>query len=101
MSNIRAAIEALATASGVVDPSSDNIVEAISKLPAIPGTAEIQAVIEDELEAEGLIATAIAAAIPQSEAVADSVATTAEGLVTDFNALLAKLRTAGIIAASE
>ena len=33
----------------------------------------------------------------QSEAQADSVATTASGVVTDFNALLAKLRTAGIL----
>ena len=33
-----------------------------------------------------------------AEAVADSVATDAAGIVTDFNGLLAKLRTAGIIA---
>lgn len=36
--------------------------------------------------------------LPKAEAQADSVATTIEGLVTDFNALLAKLRAAGIIA---
>jgi hypothetical protein len=30
---------------------------------------------------------------------ADSVATTVEGLVTDFNALLAKLKAAGLMAA--
>ena len=34
----------------------------------------------------------------QAEAVADSVATDAAGVATDFNGLLAKLRTAGIIA---
>lgn len=33
-----------------------------------------------------------------AKAQADSEATTAEGLVTDFNALLAKLRDAGVIA---
>lgn len=34
----------------------------------------------------------------QAELQADSEATTVEGLVTDFNALLAKLQTAGIMA---
>lgn len=33
----------------------------------------------------------------QAEAQVDSVATTASEIVTDFNALLAKLRTAGIL----
>jgi hypothetical protein len=36
--------------------------------------------------------------LKQAPAQADSVATTIAGLVTDFNALLAKLRTAGILA---
>ena len=36
--------------------------------------------------------------LPKGAAVADSVATTVAGLVTDHNALLASLRTAGIIA---
>ena len=35
--------------------------------------------------------------LPSAEAQADSVASTIAGLVVDFNALLAKLRAAGII----
>jgi hypothetical protein len=35
--------------------------------------------------------------VKKQAAQADSVATTVGGLVTDFNALLAKLRTAGIL----
>ena len=42
--------------------------------------------------------TTVKGVVLQSEAQADSVATTASGVVTDFNALLAKLRTAGILA---
>ncbi|MFX3616128.1 MAG: head fiber protein [Sporolactobacillus sp.] len=38
--------------------------------------------------------------VKQATAQADSTATDVTGLVTDFNALLAKLRTAGIIANS-
>ena len=38
--------------------------------------------------------------VKQSAAQADSVAATVADLVTDFNALLAKLRTAGILASS-
>lgn len=37
--------------------------------------------------------------LPVAENQADSVATTVEGLVTDFNALLAKLKAAGLMAA--
>lgn len=36
--------------------------------------------------------------LPVAENQADSVATTVEGLVTDFNALLAKLKAAGLMA---
>ena len=42
--------------------------------------------------------TTTAGIVKQSAAQADSVATDVAGLVTDFNALLAKLRTAGILA---
>ncbi|MNM10429.1 Head fiber protein [compost metagenome] len=41
--------------------------------------------------------TAVAGGIKKAVAQADSVATDAAGLVTDFNTLLAKLRTAGIL----
>lgn len=44
--------------------------------------------------------TSVRGGVLQAEAQADSVATDATGLVTDFNALLAKLRTAGILASS-
>lgn len=37
--------------------------------------------------------------LPVAENQADSVATTVAGLVTDFNALLAKLKAAGLMAA--
>lgn len=36
--------------------------------------------------------------LPAASYQADSVATTVEGLVTDFNALLAKLKAAGLMA---
>lgn len=42
--------------------------------------------------------TTTAGIVKQSAAQADSVASDAAGVVTDFNALLAKLRTAGILA---
>ena len=43
--------------------------------------------------------TAVLGGVKQSANQADSVATTVELLVTDFNALLAKLKTAGIMVA--
>ena len=45
------------------------------------------------------LTTALAAKLTATQAAAqvDSVATTAPGIVTDFNALLAKLRAAGIL----
>ena len=42
--------------------------------------------------------TSTAGIVKQAEAQADSVATDAENLKTDFNSLLAKLRSAGIMA---
>lgn len=42
--------------------------------------------------------TAVAGSVKQAAAQANSTATDVAGLVTDFNALLAKLRTAGILA---
>lgn len=43
--------------------------------------------------------TSVLGGVKQSANQADSVATTVELLVTDFNALLAKLKTAGIMVA--
>ena len=40
---------------------------------------------------------AVVTGLPSADAVADSTATTVAGLVTDFNNLLAKLRTAGLL----
>lgn len=55
--------------------------------------------IIDDIEAGGAAATTTdAGVVLQAAAQADSVATDAAGIVTDFNALLAKLRTAGILA---
>lgn len=42
--------------------------------------------------------TTTAGIVKQSAAQADSTATDAAGVVTDFNTLLAKLRTAGLLA---
>lgn len=61
-------------------------------------TVAIGDAIDTELGAGGKITEAIAEAIPVAAAQADSEATTAEGLAGDFNALLAKLRAAGIMA---
>jgi len=44
-----------------------------------------------------LATTTVAGIVKKTPAQADSVASTVAALVTDFNALLAKLRTAGII----
>lgn len=51
-------------------------------------------------EIEEAIAAAVEGAQKQAAAQADSVATDVAGLVTDFNALLAKLRAAGLMATS-
>lgn len=63
-------------------------------------TAGVAAGIAAELEAQGDIATAISTAVNAKTAAlqADSEATTAEGLVADFNALLDKLQAAGLMA---
>lgn len=44
--------------------------------------------------------TSAAGVVKQAAAQADSTATDAAGVVTDFNALLAKLRAAGMLASS-
>lgn len=44
---------------------------------------------------------ALVTGLPVAENQADSTATDAAGLVTDFNALLAKLKVAGLMAADE
>lgn len=66
-------------------------------------SASVAAGIAAELEAGGDIATAISTAVNAKTAAlqADSEATTAAELVVDFNALLAKLRAAGILATGD
>lgn len=89
-------VKALDTLSGAATPSG-SVAEAIGKLDGLV-VSDGAAAVTAALGPTGDITVAIAAAIPQSTAQADSEATTAEGLVADFNALLAKLRTAGIMA---
>ena len=48
-----------------------------------------------------LLQGATVTGLPLAANQADSVATTIAGLVTDFNALLAKLKTAGLMVADE
>jgi len=64
-------------------------------------TAAITAAIEAAVAEGGAVETYVLGVLPKAAAQADSTATTAEGLVTEFNALLAKLRAAGLMAASE
>lgn len=107
-------VKALDTLSGAATPSG-SVAEAIGNLEGLvvsDGAAAVAAAlgptgvitvaigdaIDTELGAGGKITEAIAEAIPVAAAQADSEATTAEGLAGDFNALLAKLRAAGIMA---
>ena len=48
-----------------------------------------------------LLQGATVTGLPLAANQADSVATTIAGLITDFNALLAKLKTAGLMVADE
>ena len=52
-------------------------------------------------EVEGLVALLPSAQLPQLPAQADSVATTIAALKDDFNALLSKLRAAGLMASAD
>lgn len=67
---------------------------------ASTGITDATAIGKTILTAEdaAAVVTAISAELPQSAAQADSVAADAAGIVTDFNSLLAKLRTAGLLA---
>jgi hypothetical protein len=65
----------------VITPSSNGV-------PANQGALQLVLVNSDG---------SAASTVKKQAAQADSVATTVAGLVTDFNALLAKLRTAGVI----
>ena len=66
-----------------------NYTEQGGEKTVIGGTLEI---------AEGGQVTGLPPAFTPAAFQADSVATTVEGLVTDFNALLLKLKTAGLMA---
>ena len=107
-------VKALDAISGAATPS-ESVADAILALDGLvisDGAAAVAAAlgptgditvaigdaIDTELGAGGKITEAIAEAIPVAAAQADSEATTAEGLAGDFNALLAKLRAAGIMA---
>lgn len=73
----------------------------------VAGSANNDSVFEPEslkvigFDAAALVPTAtasVAGLVKRAPAQANSTATDVPGLVTDFNALLAKLRTAGIVA---
>ena len=64
--------------------NTKNYTEQGGEKTVIGGTLEIK---------EGATVTGL----PSADVVADSTATTIAGLVTDFNNLLAKLRTAGLL----
>ena len=68
--------------------NTNNYTEQGGKKTVIGGTLEIK---------EGASVTGL----PAAENQADSTATDTAGLVTDFNALLAKLKTAGLMAIDE
>jgi len=89
-------VKALDAISGAATPS-ESVADAILALDGlvISGGA---AAVAAALEPEGAITVAIAAAQPVAANQADSVAETAAALVTDFNALLAKLIAAGLMA---
>lgn len=70
------------------DYNAKNYTEQGGEKTVIGGTLEIL---------EGASVTGL----PAAENQADSIATDAAGLVTDFNALLAKLKAAGLMAADE
>lgn len=70
------------------DYNAKNYTEQGGEKTVIGGTLEIK---------EGASVTGL----PAAENQADSTATDAAGLVTDFNALLAKLKAAGLMAADE
>lgn len=107
-------VKALDAISGAATPSG-SVAEAIGNLDGLvisDGAAAVTAAlgptgaitvaiggaIDAALDENGAIAEAIADAIPQAANQADSVAETAAALVTDFNALLAKLIAAGLMA---
>lgn len=111
MDTIIKAIDALSD----TQTESKSVVDAIGKLDGLvisDGAAAVASALEPdgdittaigtaittELGEEGDITTAIKSAIPQAAHQADSEATDAEGLVAEFNALLAKLMAAGLMA---
>lgn len=108
-------VKALDTLSGAATPSG-SVAEAIGNLEGLvisDGAAAVAAAlgptgvitvaiggaIDTELGADGAIAEAIEDAIPVAAAQADSTASEVAALVTDFNALLAKLKAAGLMEA--
>ena len=57
--------------------------------------------VKDGVVALPKATTTVAGGVLQAENQADSIATDVDGIVTDFNALLTKLKTAGIMVADE
>lgn len=60
-------------------------------------TGGVPVCVPSASDVPGTASTTTAGTVKQAAAQADSVATDVAGVVTDFNALLAKLRTAGIL----
>ncbi|HCQ7755519.1 head fiber protein [Citrobacter sp. 50677481] len=61
-------------------------------------TGGVPVSVPSSSDVPGAATTTTAGTVKQSAAQADSVATDVAGVVTDFNALLAKLRAAGVLA---
>ena len=89
-------VKALDTLSGAATPSG-SVAEAIGNLDGLV-VSDGAAAVTAALGPTGAITVAIEAAQPVAANQADSVAETAAALVTDFNALLAKLIAAGLMA---
>ncbi|EAS8902425.1 TPA: head fiber protein [Salmonella enterica subsp. enterica serovar Korkeasaari] len=61
-------------------------------------TGAVPVSVPSSSDVPGAATNTTAGTVKQAAAQADSVATDVAGLVTDFNALLAKLRAAGVLA---
>lgn len=71
---------------------------AITKLGTTAGDYETSKKVNEIIDATGTATTATAGVVKQAAAQADTTAVDLAALKVDFNALLAKLRTAGILA---
>lgn len=88
---------------GTLDVKSGATVTGLSQVPTTGTTGHVLTKTSTGAEFAAIPATPDASTsekglVKMAEAQADSTASTVAGTVTDFNALLAKLRTAGLLA---